>query len=301
MNFMFEVEYSNTTATIKVVGVGGGGINAVNLMISRGIEGVEFIAIDTDTQSLSTSQAPRRIRIGEKSFPKILDEIYDELIGANLVFIVAGMGGKTATSAVPFIAACARSLDATVISAVSSPFSFEDPSRKVFADMGIENLRCNGNTIILIPSDELIGKEKISAEKAFKVADDFSYKVVQGIAQLITMPGMVNLDFNDLSEILGDSSFAFAGIGEASGEDSCVTATQNALNSPLIKSNIQRANSVLMSITGSNKSFTIPEVNEASIIVQDAASPEAEIMWGMSEDESFGDTVRVVIIATRFN
>ena len=318
---MFEIEDTslNSLAKIKVIGVGGGGSNAVNRMISLGLEGVEFIAVNTDAQALLTSQAPRRIRIGEKltkglgagarpekgqeAAKESIEEIRKALEGSDMVFITAGMGGGTGTGAAPVIAACAKELGALTVGIVTRPFTFEGPRRKRNADMGIDNLRRCVDTIITIPNDKLLQvvDKKMPVTQAFSIADDVLRQSVQGISQLITMPGVVNLDFADLTTIMSNSGSALIGIGEAAGEKAPVNAAKAAINSPLLETNIQGARSVLINIMGAEEALTMLEVNEASTTIQEAADADAEIMWGMSVDESLGDTVRVTIIATRFD
>lgn len=309
----------NALARIKVIGVGGGGSNAVNRMISLGLEGVEFIAVNTDAQALLTSQAPRRIRIGEKltrglgagARPEVgekaaqesREEIIKALDKSDMVFITAGMGGGTGTGAAPVIAACAREIGALTVGVVTRPFTFEGPKRKRNADMGIDNLRRCVDTIITIPNDRLLQvvDKKMPVTKAFSIADDVLRQSVQGISYLITMPGVVNLDFADVQTIMSNSGSALIGIGEASGEKAPVNAAKAAIDSPLLETSIQGARSVLINIMGSEEALTMLEVNEASVTIQEAADGDAEIMWGMSIDETLGDTVRVTIIATRFD
>ena len=318
---MIEIEDTsvNALAKIKVIGVGGGGSNAVNRMISLGLEGVEFIAVNTDAQALLTSQAPRRIRIGEKltrglgagARPEVgekaaqesREEIIKALDKSDMVFITAGMGGGTGTGAAPVIAACAKELGALTVGVVTRPFTFEGPKRKRNADMGIDNLRRCVDTIITIPNDRLLQvvDKKMPVTKAFSIADDVLRQSVQGISYLITMPGVVNLDFADVQTIMSNSGSALIGIGEASGEKAPVNAAKAAIDSPLLETSIQGARSVLINIMGSEEALTMLEVNEASVTIQEAADADAEIMWGMSIDESLGDTVRVTIIATRFD
>ena len=316
----FEIEDTSLSspAKIKVIGVGGGGSNAVNRMISLGLEGVEFIAVNTDAQALLTSQAPRRIRIGEKltkglgagarpekgeqAAQESRPEIVKALEGSDMVFITAGMGGGTGTGAAPIIAQCAKEIGALTVAVVTRPFTFEGPRRKKNADMGIENLRRSVDTIITIPNDRLLQvvDKKMPVTEAFRIADDVLRQSVQGISYLITMPGVVNLDFADVETIMSNSGNALIGIGEASGEKAPVNAAKAAIDSPLLETNIQGARSVLINIMGSNEGLTMFEVNEASTTIQEAADKDAEIMWGMSIDETLGDTVRVTIIATRF-
>ncbi len=318
---VFEIDDTglNQLAKIKVIGVGGGGSNAVNRMISLGLEGVEFIAVNTDAQALLNSQAPKRMRIGEKltkglgagARPEIgekaaqesRDDIQKALDGADMVFITAGMGGGTGTGAAPVIASIAREVGALTVGVVTRPFSFEGPRRKKNADIGIENLRRAVDTIITIPNDRLlqVADKKMPVTKAFSIADDILRQSVQGISYLITMPGIVNLDFADVQTIMSNSGAALIGIGEASGEKAPINAAKAAIESPLLETTIQGAHSVLINIMGANENLSMLEVNEASVTIQESADSEAEIMWGMSIDESLGDTVRVTIIATRFH
>ena len=317
---MFEVENTglDEKAIIKVVGVGGGGNNAVNRMISLGIEGVEFIAVNTDAQVLINSPVAKRIIIGdkatrglgagarpekgEKAAQESKNDILQSLEGANMVFITAGMGGGTGTGAAPVIAQCAKEVNALTVAVVTRPFSFEGPKRKIYADAGIEKLRNYVDTIITIPNDRLLQvvDKKMPVTQAFSIVDDVLRQSVQGISNLITMPGIVNLDFADITTIMSNSGSALIGIGEASGEGAPIKAAQAAINSPLLETDIQGAHSVLINIMGSNDCLTMLEVNEASTTIQEAADKNAEIMWGMSIDESLGDIVRVTIIATRF-
>ncbi len=317
---MFEPDVNelDQMAKIKVIGVGGGGSNAVNRMISLGLDGVEFIAVNTDAQALLNSIAPKRMRIGEKltkglgagARPEVgekaaqesRDDIQKALDGSDMVFITAGMGGGTGTGAAPVIASIAREVGALTVGVVTRPFTFEGPRRKKNADIGIENLKRNVDTIITIPNDRLLAvvDKKMPVTKAFSIADDILRQSVQGISYLITMPGLVNLDFADVKTIMSNSGAALIGIGEATGEKAPVSAARAAIDSPLLETNIQGAHSVLINIMGSNEALTMLEVNEASTTIQEAADSEAEIMWGMSIDESLGDKVRVTIIATRF-
>ena len=305
-------------AKITVIGVGGGGSNAVNRMISLGLEGVEFIAVNTDAQALLNSKAQKRMRIGEKltkglgagARPEVgekaamesRDDIQKALDGSDMVFITAGMGGGTGTGAAPVIASIAREIGALTVGVVTRPFNFEGPHRKKNADIGIENLKRNVDTIITIPNDRLLAvvDKKMPVTKAFSIADDILRQSVQGISYLITMPGLVNLDFADVQTIMTNSGAALIGIGEASGDKAPVNAAKLAIESPLLETSIQGAHSVLMNIMGANDLLTMHDVYEASTAIQEAADSEAEIMWGMSIDETLGDTVRVTIIATRF-
>ena len=318
---MFEFDDNDLTqfAKIKVIGVGGGGNNAVNRMISLGLEGVEFIAVNTDAQALLTAMAPKRMQIGEKltrglgagARPEIgqkaaiesRDEIIAALRDSDMVFITAGMGGGTGTGAAPVVAECAREIGALTVGVVTRPFSFEGPKRKKNADMGIENLKRRVDTIITIPNDRLLQvvDKKTPMTKAFSIADDILRQGVKGISDLIAVPGIVNLDFADVKSIMQNAGSALMGIGEASGENAVIDAVKAAIDSPLLETSIQGARGVLLNIMGSPDNLSMMEVNEASTTVAEAAHPDAEIMWGISTGESMGDTVSVTVIATRFD
>ena len=318
---MFELD-DNTLdqfAKIKVIGVGGGGNNAVNRMISLGLEGVEFIAVNTDAQALLTALAPKRMQIGEKltrglgagARPEIgekaamesREDIITALRGSDMVFITAGMGGGTGTGAAPVVAACAREIGALTVGVVTRPFTFEGPKRKKNADIGIENLKRNVDTIITIPNDRLLQvvDKKTPMTQAFTIADDILRQGVKGISDLIAVPGLVNLDFADVKSIMSNAGAALMGIGEASGEHATVDAVKAAIDSPLLETSLQGARGVLLNIMGATDSLSMMEVNEASTTVQEAAHPDAEIIWGVSVDETLGDKVSVTVIATRFD
>ena len=318
---MFELDDNglDKVAKIKVIGVGGGGNNAVNRMISLGLEGVEFIAINTDAQALMTALAPKRIQIGtkltrglgagarpdigEQAAQENRDDILKALDKSDMVFITAGMGGGTGTGAAPIVAECAREVGALTVGVVTRPFTFEGPKRKKNADMGIENLKRRVDTIITIPNDKLLHvvDKKTPMMKAFSIADDILRQGVKGISDLIAVPGLVNLDFADVQTVMNNSGSALMGIGEASGENATVNAVKLAIASPLLETSIQGAHGILFNIMGASDNLRMYEINEASTTVQEAAHPEAEILWGVSIDESMGETVRVTIIATRFD
>ena len=318
---MFELD-DNTLdqlAKIKVIGVGGGGNNAVNRMISSGLEGVEFIAVNTDAQALLTALAPKRMQIGEKltrglgagARPEIgekaamesREDIINALRGSDMVFITAGMGGGTGTGAAPVVAECAREVGALTVGVVTRPFTFEGPKRKKNADIGIDNLKRNVDTIITIPNDRLLQvvDKKTPMTQAFTIADDILRQGVKGISDLIAVLGLVNLDFADVKSIMSNAGSALMGIGEASGENATVDAVKAAIDSPLLETSLQGARGVLLNIMGATESLSMMEVNEASTTVQEAAHPDAEIIWGVSVDESLGDKVSVTVIATRFD
>ena len=318
---MFELDDNglDKVAKIKVIGVGGGGNNAVNRMISLGLEGVEFIAINTDAQALMTALAPKRIQIGtkltrglgagarpdigEQAAQENRDDILKALDKSDMVFITAGMGGGTGTGAAPIVAECAREVGALTVGVVTRPFTFEGPKRKKNADMGIENLKRRVDTIITIPNDKLLQvvDKKTPMMKAFSIADDILRQGVKGISDLIAVPGLVNLDFADVKTVMSNAGSALMGIGEASGENATVNAVKLAIASPLLETSIQGAHGILLNIMGASENLRMYEINEASTTVQEAAHPEAEILWGVSIDESMGETVRVTIIATRFD
>ena len=317
--FEFDDNTLDQFAKIKVVGVGGGGSNAVNRMISLGLEGVEFITVNTDAQALLTALAPKRMQIGEKltrglgagARPEIgekaaqesREEIMKALEGSDMVFITAGMGGGTGTGAAPVVAECAREIGALTVGVVTRPFTFEGPKRKKNADIGIENLKRNVDTIITIPNDKLLDvvDKKTPLNKAFSIADDILRQGVKGISDLIAVPGIVNLDFADVKSVMSDSGSALMGIGEASGENAPVNAVKAAIDSPLLETSIQGARGILLNIMGAQNSLSMYEVNEASTTIHEAAHPDAEIIWGVSVDDDLGDTVTVTVVATRFD
>ena len=318
---MFDLDENTLDqfAKIKVIGVGGGGNNAVNRMISLGLEGVEFIAINTDAQALLTAMAPKRMQIGEKltrglgagARPEIgekaamesREDIINALRGSDMVFITAGMGGGTGTGAAPVVAECAREIGALTVGVVTRPFTFEGPKRKKNADIGIDNLKRNVDTIITIPNDRLLQvvDKKTPMTQAFTIADDILRQGVKGISDLIAVPGLVNLDFADVKSIMSDAGSALMGIGEASGENATVNAVKAAIDSPLLETSLQGARGVLLNIMGAQDNLPMMEINEASTTIQEAAHPDAEIIWGVSVDESLGDKVSVTVIATRFD
>lgn len=304
-------------ASIKVVGVGGGGSNAVNRMISAGLRGVEFIAINTDIQALALSQAERKIHIGAKltrglgagGDPEIgrqaaeetRDELIDTLEGADMVFVTAGMGGGTGTGGAPVVARAARELGALVIGVVTKPFSFEGRRRAATAEDGIRDLKEQVNTLITIPNDRLLNivDSKMSMIEAFRVADDVLRQGVQGIADLITTPGLINLDFADVRTVMAEAGSALIGIGVASGEDRAVRAARTAISSPLLETSMEGARGLLLNVTG-GMDLGLIEVNDAAQIIAEAADPDANIIFGAVIDEAMSDEVRITVIATGF-
>ena len=309
-------------AKIIVIGVGGGGGNAVNNMIDSGLQGVEFVAINTDSQALLQSKAAVRIQIGEKrtrglgagARPEIgeaaatesREQILEALRGADMVFITAGMGGGTGTGAAPVVAECARELGALTVAVVTRPFSYEGMTRARNADSGIENLQQHVDTIITIPNDRLmkIIDKSTPVTEAFSKVDNVLWQGVKGITDLITNQGVVNLDFADVHTTMANGGAAIMGIGEARGEGASVAAAKAAIESPLLETSIEGATSVILNFTGS-KNLSMFEVNEASewlnsMITNAANGRQANIIWGIGVDDSLEDSVRVTVVATGF-
>lgn len=309
---------ANYIALIKVVGVGGGGGNAVNRMIQAGLRGVEFVAINTDAQALLMSDADVRIDIGRQltrglgagSDPEVgrqaaeehRDEIEEALKGADMVFITAGEGGGTGTGGAPVVAEIARSLGALTIGVVTRPFSFEGRRRAQQAEAGISRLREFVDTLIVIPNDRLlaIATEKTSLVQAFRMADDILLSGVRGITDLITTPGVINTDFADVRTIMRSAGTAIMGIGQASGEGRAEAAARQAMNSPLLETSIDGAKGILLNVAG-GQDLGLLEVNEAAQIVQASASEEANIIFGSVIDDTLEDQVKVTVIAAGFN
>jgi cell division protein FtsZ len=310
--------YVESFADIKVLGVGGGGSNAVNRMLEAGLRGVEFVAINTDAQALMLSNAPTRVRIGdkltkglgsggnpmvgEKAAEESRDEIQQVLDGSDMVFITAGMGGGTGTGASPVIAGIARELGALSIGVVTKPFRFEGVQRAKVADEGLEKLKEQVHTLIVVPNDRLlqIVDKKASIETAFRVADDVLRQGVQGISEVITVPGMINVDFADVRSVMSEGGNALMGIGRASGEDRAVEAAKQAISSPLLDVTIDGARGVLFNICGCS-SLTLYEVEEAANIIRERADTSANIRFGAVIDESLGDEMQITVIATGFH
>lgn len=305
-------------AVIKVVGVGGAGNNAVNRMISTGLRRVEFVAINTDAQALTMSLSNNRIQIGakltkglgaggnpeigQKAAEESRDEIVESIKGADMVFVTAGMGGGTGTGAAPIVAEIAKELGALTVGVVTKPFTFEGRRRAQQAEMGIENLRSKVDTLITIPNDKLLQvvDKNTSIVEAFRIADDVLRQGVQGISDLIAVPGLINLDFADVKTIMKDTGSALMGIGTASGENRAPEAARLAISSPLLETSIEGARGVLLNITGGT-TLGLFEVNEAAEIIAQAVDPEANIIFGAVVDESLNDEVRVTVIATGFD
>ena len=305
-------------AVIKVVGIGGGGANAVNRMINSGLSGVEFIAINTDAQALQMSDADMKIHIGEKltrglgagADPKLgmeaaeesKAEIEEALKGADMVFITAGKGGGTGTGAAPVVAKLARESGALTVGVVTRPFAFEGRRRSTYAEEGIKRLKENVDSLIIIPNDRLlqVADKRTSMMEAFKMADDVLRKGVQGITDLITVPGLINLDFADVRTIMQNSGSALMGIGESSSENRGAEAAKTAISSPLLEASIEGATGIILNITG-GQDLGLFEVNEAAEIVHNAAHQDANLIFGAVVDETFGERVSVTVIATGFD
>ena len=305
-------------AKIKVVGVGGGGNNAVNRMISAGVKGVEFLVFNTDKQALKNSLAENKIQLGEKitkglgagANPEVgeqaaeesIDEIREALEGADMVFITAGMGGGTGTGAAPVIADVAKELGLLTVGVVTKPFTFEGRKRAKSAEQGINALKGKVDTLVIIPNDRLlsIADKKTSFSQAFEMADDILKQGIQGISDLISVPNLINLDFADVKTIMYDKGVAHMGIGRASGDDRATEAAKLAINSPLLETSIEGAKSVLLNITAGSD-LGIFEVNEAADLIRDCVSEDANIIFGAGIDESLKDEVKITVIATEFD
>lgn len=316
---MHETEINNYLAVIKVVGVGGGGTNAVNRMIEEGIRGVEFVAINTDAQALAISDADIKVHIGtdltrglgaganpevgRKAADESRDDIAEALAGADMVFITCGEGGGTGTGAAPIVADIAMNeVGALTVAVVTKPFTFEGRKRKKSAEEGINTLSDCVDTMIVIPNDKLldIAEKKTTMLEAFAIADGVLSQGTQGITDLITVPGIINLDFADVKTIMKQAGTAMMGIGTSSGDTRAVDAAQQAISSPLLESSIDGATRVLLSIAGS-KDLGIQEISDAADVVANAVDPEANIIFGTVVDESLGDQVRITVIATGFS
>jgi cell division protein FtsZ len=308
----------NYLAVIKVVGIGGGGVNAVNRMIEEGLKGVEFIAINTDAQALLMSDADVKLDVGREltrglgagANPEVgaraaedhREEIEEVLKGADMVFVTAGEGGGTGTGGAPIVASVARSLGALTIGVVTRPFGFEGKRRASQAELGIERLRNEVDTLIVIPNDRLlsISDRHVSVLDAFKAADQVLLSGVQGITDLITTPGLINLDFADVKSVMSGAGSALMGIGSSRGDDRSVAAAEMAISSPLLEASIDGAHGVLLSIQGGSD-LGLFEINEAAQLVSNSAAPEANIIFGAVIDDALGDEVRVTVIAAGFN
>ena len=315
---MFEQDFEGASfAQIKVIGVGGAGCNAVNRMVQYGLQGVEFISVNTDKQALAMNKGDNKIQIGEKltkglgagADPEIgrkaadesRDLIQEALRGADMVFITAGMGGGTGTGAAPIVAQCAKEMGILTVGVVTKPFTFEGRVRMRNAEAGIENLKPAVDTLITIPNDKLIALVgKASLPDALRVADDVLRQGIQGISDLIAVPSMINLDFADVKTIMKEKGMAHMGIGTACGEKRASEAAKQAVESPLLETSIDGAKGILINITG-GPDLSLLEVNEAAELIQQTADPDANIIFGADIDESMGDALRITVIATGFD
>ena len=314
---MDAIPNESNFAMIKVVGVGGGGSNAVNRMIEEGLGGVEFIAVNTDSQALMLANARNRIRIGEKltrglgagGNPEIgrkaaeesADELYEILRGADMVFITCGMGGGTGTGTAPIIAQVAKELGALTIGVVTKPFTFEGAKRIQTAELGIEELKGKVDTLIVIPNDRLlqIMDKKTPLNEAFRLADDVLRQGIQGISEVITVPGLINLDFADVRAIMSEGGAALMAVGEASGDDRARKAAEMAVSSQLLDVTIDGARGILFNITG-GPDMSLFEVNEAAAIIKETSHPEVQLIFGAVVDENMREKIRITVVATGF-
>ena len=317
MGFEFEQGLDNVV-NIKVIGVGGGGGNAVNRMVESGVQGVEFISINTDMQALNFSQAGTKIQIGEKltkgqgagANPEIgrkaaeesKEQIAAALQNTNMVFITAGMGGGTGTGAAPVVAQIAREMGILTVGVVTRPFAFEGKKRLEQALGGIDELNKNVDSLVIIPNERLkyVSEQKITFKNAFEIADGVLRQAVANISELITVPGFINLDFADVTSVMKDAGYAHIGTGRAAGKDKAAEAARQAISSPLLETSIDMAHGVIVSVIGSDD-IGLDEVETAATMVQQAAHPDAHIIFGAFIDDTMDDEIRVVVIATGFD
>jgi len=308
---------SETFARIKVIGVGGAGQNAVNRMMEGGIQGVEFISANTDAQALTLSRAPVRVRLGDKltrglgagGDPEVgrkaaeesSDELYNVLKGADMVFVTAGMGGGTGTGAAPIVAQVAKECGALTIGVVTRPFTFEGGKRGQSAEAGVAKMREHAHTLISIPNDRLLqlADKKSSLQDAFRMADEVLHQGIQGISELITIPGLINLDFADVRAIMSEGGAALMAVGRGSGDDRAKTAAEQAISSQLLDITIDGARGVLFNVTG-GPNMTLFEVNQAAAIIRETAHPDVNMIFGAVIDPEMGDEIRCTVIATGF-
>ncbi len=312
-----EHDFQSGMANIKVVGVGGAGNNGVNRMVDSGLKGVEFIAVNTDKQALGMSKANKKIQIGEKltrglgaganpeigkcSAEESKSEIAEALKGADMVFVTSGMGGGTGTGAAPIVAEVSKEMGILTVAVVSKPFPFEGKRRMMQAESGIEELRQSVDTLIIIPNEKLLQvvEKQTSVTDAFTMSDDVLRQGVQGISDLITIPGLVNLDFADVKTIMMDAGIAHMGIGRATGEHRAQEAARQAIHSPLLETSIEGASGVLINVTG-GKDLGLLEINEAAELVQKSVDPEANIIFGAVIDENLTNEIVITVMATGF-
>jgi cell division protein FtsZ len=311
-------DYISPVATIKVVGVGGGGVNAVNRMMQSGLEGVDFIAVNTDAQALFTSKAPTRINIGrattrglgaganpqmgQKAAEESSEELKQVLAGADMVFITCGLGGGTGTGAAPVIAEIAKGLGALVIAVVTKPFAFEGQRRSILALDGYERLKEKVDTLITIPNDKILTiiDKKTPLLDAFNIVDEVLNQGVQGVSDLITLPGLINVDFADVKAVMENAGSALMGIGYGSGENRAIEAARAAVDSPLLELSIAGARGLLFNITGGTD-LSMFEVEEASRIITESCDPEANIIFGATINENYTGEIKITVVATGFN
>lgn len=304
-------------ARIRVVGVGGGGSNAVNRMIEASVSGVDFVAINTDSQALLLSEAPTRVHIGEKSTRGLgaggdpeqgkkaaeesLEELRQVLLGSDMVFITAGMGGGTGTGAAPAVAKISREIGALTIGVVTKPFMFEGSQRAKIADGGLEELNEHVDTLIVIPNDRLLEltDKRVSLTDSFRMADDVLRQGIQGISELITVPGLINLDFADVRAIMSEGGAALMAVGVASGDDRAREAAEQAISSRLLDVTIDGAQGILFNVTGGSD-LSLYEVNQAAAIIRETAHPDVNLIFGAVIDEAMRDEIRITVIATGF-
>ncbi|RPJ39677.1 MAG: cell division protein FtsZ [Planctomycetaceae bacterium] len=304
-------------ARIKVVGVGGGGCNAVNRMIEEGLQGIEFITVNTDAQALLLSNAPTRVRIGDKvtrglgaggnpengrkAAEESAEELYEVLKGSDMVFVTAGLGGGTGTGAAPIVAQIAKEVGALTIGVVTRPFTFEGMRRQQSAEAGANKLKEHADTLIVIPNDRLlqIVDKRASLQDAFRMADDVLRQGIQGISELITVPGLITLDFADVRTIMSEGGAALMAVGQASGEDRARIAAEQAISSQLLDITINGARGILFNVTGGSN-LTLFEVNQAAAIIKETAHPDVNLIFGAVLDPNMGDNLRITVIATGF-
>jgi cell division protein FtsZ len=316
-NKQHSKQTEETFARIKVIGVGGGGSNAVNRMIDEGIQGVEFIAANTDAQALTIAKAPTRVRLGDKltrglgagGDPEVgrkaaeesADELYKVMQGADMVFVTAGMGGGTGTGAAPVVAQIAKESGALTIGVVTRPFTFEGGRRLSSAESGIGKLKEHADTLIAIPNDRLlqIADKRASLQDAFRLADDVLHQGIQGISELITIPGLINLDFADVRAIMSEGGAALMAVGSGSGDERAKKAAEDAISSKLLDITIDGARGVLFNVTG-GPNMTLFEVNQAAAIIRETAHPDVNMIFGAVIDPNMGDDIRITVIATGF-
>ncbi len=313
-----NTEFQESFARIKVIGVGGGGCNAVNRMIDEGLSGIEFITVNTDAQALLLSKASTRVRIGDKSTrglgaggnPEMgrkaaeesAEELYEVLKGSDMVFVTSGLGGGTGTGAAPIVAQIAKECGALTIGVVTRPFTFEGSRRQASAEQGISKLKEHADTLIVIPNDRLlqIVDKRASLQDAFRTADDVLRQGIQGISELITVPGLINLDFADVRAIMSEGGAALMAVGHANGEDRARIAAEAAISSQLLDITIDGARGILFNVTGGSN-LTLFEVNQAAAIIKETAHPDVNLIFGAVLDPNMGDEIRVTVIATGFD